>query len=207
MISFLNTCSDEWVCGMWATNAIGEILNGETAQPLESERSTERAGKPFFQPHFQSISRQDQAQIYEELVADEDGKLTTSFLAIFSHIKDNRLLPKGFSGMGAPGFDAEQVKAVQPHLTTATGQTDTDFGNDGADVVDYNISLPQQTGPVKVTARLHYQSIPPRYLRDRFSSAQGEATQRLFYITSRLKTEATAIQNWRLTIASAEFSF
>src|SRR5262249_39336500 len=67
------------------------------------------------QPHYQVISRQDQAQIYQELAsapadtapadvaapvcgpgAMPQGPLTTSFLSICAKVKDNRLLPHGF---------------------------------------------------------------------------------------------------------------
>ena len=61
------------------------------------------------QPHYQEITRQDQAQIYQELVSTPpnasakcgpheppQGQLTTSFLSICAKVKDNRLLPHGF---------------------------------------------------------------------------------------------------------------
>src|SRR5262249_21369112 len=62
------------------------------------------------QPHYEEITRQDQVQIYEELVstpanvdapvcgpdAMPQGQLTTSFLSICTKVKDNRLLPQGF---------------------------------------------------------------------------------------------------------------
>ncbi|MGH8863204.1 MAG: hypothetical protein ACREVZ_00915 [Burkholderiales bacterium] len=34
-------------------------------------------------------------QIYEELVSDPDGEITTSFFALTQHVKEIRLLPKG----------------------------------------------------------------------------------------------------------------
>ena len=63
------------------------------------------------QPHYQEITRQNQAQIYQELVSDagatwrsrsavrtrsRKGQLTTSFLSICAKVKDNRILPQGF---------------------------------------------------------------------------------------------------------------
>src|SRR5262249_34173645 len=67
-------------------------------------------GARAHQPHYQVISRQDQAQIYQELAsapadvaapvcgpgARPQGPLTTSFLSICAKVKDNRLLPHGF---------------------------------------------------------------------------------------------------------------
>jgi len=52
-------------------------------------------------------------------------------------------------------------------------------------------------------ATLHYQSIPHYYLTDRFKQAPNKpATQRLYYLTSNLQTKGTAIENWKLQIAS-----
>ena len=62
------------------------------------------------QPHYQVITREDQAQIYEELIsapadvaapvcgpgAKPSGPLTTSFLSGCTKVKDNRMLPHGF---------------------------------------------------------------------------------------------------------------
>ena len=47
---------------------------------------------------------------------------------------------------------------------------------------------------VTITATL-YQSIPPYFLRDRFSQAPNSpATQRLYYLTSNLQTKGTPIE-------------
>jgi hypothetical protein len=55
-----------------------------------------------------------------------------------------------------------------------------------------------------VTASLYYQSIPPYFLRDRFTQApNGPATQRLYYLTSNLQTKGTQIENWKLRIATS----
>ena len=48
------------------------------------------------QPHAAEITRQDQAQIDQELIASAQGQLTTSFLSINGHPKVNRLQPHGF---------------------------------------------------------------------------------------------------------------
>ncbi|MEL7059572.1 MAG: hypothetical protein AAGN46_06055 [Acidobacteriota bacterium] len=102
---------------LWAsgrTNSLGMLVDGE-GNVLDGElwydRQCERLhDRPVYQPHYQVIRRQDQAQIYQELVTSpaevadprcgEDptpgGLLTTSFLSICGHEKDNRLLPKGF---------------------------------------------------------------------------------------------------------------
>jgi hypothetical protein len=54
-----------------------------------------------------------------------------------------------------------------------------------------------------VQATLRYQAIPPYYLQARFSSAPtGDATRRLYYLTSNLKLADTSTENWSLPLAS-----
>src|SRR4029078_925069 len=55
------------------------------------------AKEQSFQPHYETITRQDQAQVYQELIRDPKGRLTTSFLSLADVVKDNRLLPRGWN--------------------------------------------------------------------------------------------------------------
>ena len=67
-------------------------------------------------------------------------------------------------------------------------------------------NLPEGIDPSKLTmkATLYYQSIPPYYLMQRFEQApNAPATQRLLYLTSRLDTTGTPIENWKLLLASS----
>ena len=59
---------------------------------------------------------EDQVQVYEERTADDQGQLTTSFLGLFTPVKDNRLLPKGWPRKSV-GVPAE----LRPHLPLPEG--------------------------------------------------------------------------------------
>jgi len=48
-----------------------------------------------------------------------------------------------------------------------------------------------------------YQSIPPYYLNDRFTASTGDATRRLYYLTSNLNLSGTPMEDWKIAIASA----
>ena len=62
----------------------------------------QRRGRPRFEPHYHEIRRADQVQIYESIMADARGAVTTGLLKGARFIKDNRLLPRGFDKAAAP---------------------------------------------------------------------------------------------------------
>lgn len=190
--------ADQVVWGSGRSNSLGVIVD-ENSQPLPSEFHQGQA----FQPHYQVINAQDQVQIYEELTRDSEGKFTTSFLGRVEEVKDNRLLPAGWTLAGPPGFDPEFAEATAPDAST---QQDADFvDGTGSDRLTYQIQLPGGVAlPVKVRARLYYQAIPPRYLADRFNQADGPGTRRLHFLTSHLDDSKTPFAGWKLLVGEAQ---
>lgn len=187
-----------WVSGK--TNAVGVIL-GPDNRPLPTEFFDEdpRTKKQTYQPHHKVITRQDQVQIYQELVKNYEGRFTTSFISIYDHVKDNRLLPKGWKKYTNAIQDKKQLEATWPK---GRAVKDKDFG-EGGDKLTYQIDLPDGIQAASVEATLYYQSIPPYYLRDRFMTAKGSAGQRLYYLAANLDLRKTNIKNWKLKVASA----
>jgi hypothetical protein len=196
---------------LWAsgrTNRLGVIVDGDN-NVLPSEFFTEYTDgqgrrQQRFQPHHEVIASQDQVQIYEELVKNADGELTTSFIRRDHVVKDNRLLPIGWTAKGPdPSLNGRFLHSTYPE---GVGD-DPDYANGrGMDRVAYRIKLPQRTDPSRVTvkATLYYQSAPPYYLNDRFKAApKAAATQRLYYLASNLDLDATPAMDWKLRIASA----
>ena len=49
-----------------------------------------------YEPHYSEIRSADQVEIYESILGDENGHVTTGLLAGVRYLKDNRLLPDGF---------------------------------------------------------------------------------------------------------------
>jgi cytochrome c553 len=195
-----------WASG--STNREGVMVN-EKGEILPSEFFTEYKDgnqiKQYFQPHYETISSQNQVQIYEELLHDAKGKFTTSFIHRDTEVKDNRLLPKGWSKNGpSPAIPHAYIEATFPKGNAAQDPNYQD--GSGTDVVTYEVALPKGIDPSSVTvqATLYYQSIPPYYLNMRFQTApQGEATRRLYYLTSNLSVGGTAIKDWKMKLVSA----
>jgi hypothetical protein len=171
----------------------------------------------YYQPHFfwdaqkntgTAITRQDQVQIYEELNLNVQCAMTTSFLRRDYQLKDNRLLPLGWTSTGplkadkTPFIPADYLHETFP---VSVGGDPAYADGSGTSVVRYEIPLNAfTTRNVTITATLYYQAIPPYYLNDRFTQApDAPATQRLYYLTSNLQTKGTAIEDWKFQIATA----
>jgi hypothetical protein len=209
------------------TNETGVIVD-ETGAPIAGElwwrpdcSARIDPSARAHQPHYDVITRQDQAQIYQELTAAPPdgaapvcgahatpaGPLTTSFLSICARVKDNRLLPAGFLPLAertqianALGAGQELAEEVAP---VAVGD-DPDYRDGGADTVTYRIPLAQLRGrPVAVQAALYYQATPPYYLQDRFCTSQSDDTARLYYLAGKLDVAATPIRDWKLQVGSS----
>jgi cytochrome c553 len=201
----------EVVWGSGRTNSVGVIVDGRN-QPLRSEFLPDAAS---FQPHYEVIDSEDKVQIYEELTLDAKDRFTTSFIHRDKHPKDNRLLARGWLSQQ---HLADRTKIVKQFLEAtgpeAEARNDPDYGDNGGkgatgtDHIQYLISLPGGVNKddVTVTATMYYQSIPPYYLAQRFKT-KGEATRRLYYLTSRLNTKGTPaedspIKDWKLRLVS-----
>lgn len=99
-----------------------------------------------FEPHYAQITRADQVQIYESVMADSAGLPTTGLLNAVRFVKDNRLLPRGFDKRTADAEIAPQGEAAM----------DENFIG-GEDRIRYSINVGNASGPLHVSAELLYQ--------------------------------------------------
>jgi hypothetical protein len=221
------------------TDSMGVIIDSAGA-PIAGELwwkqdCSERLdpGGRIHQPHYQVITQQNQAQIYQELVSDPPdgapvsdvaglcgpdatprGKLTTSFLSICAKVKDNRILPQGFLGLparqqisAALGADDDMAKESGP---TAVGNdpdyvsSDPNAVTGGADSIEYRVPLADLNGtPASVVATLYYQATPPFFLQDRFCTSNTADTKRLYYLGGKLNLAGTPADNWKLRVTTS----
>ncbi len=193
-----------WASGR--TNDLGVLL-GADGKPLATEffGRDPKTGQQTYQPHHKLITSPNQVQIYETLLRNAAGDLTTSFIHGCEIVKDNRLLPRGWKGNGpGPELTGYFLKATHSDPATAKNPSYTD--GSGTDEVTYQIDLPAGVEPtnLQVRATLYYQAIPPYYLRNLFETApDGPATRRLHYLCSHVDLKGTPIENWKLQITSA----
>ncbi|MAT68869.1 MAG: hypothetical protein CMJ58_05040 [Planctomycetaceae bacterium] len=198
--------SERIVWGSGRTDGRGAIV-GRDGRPLNCEAmSHNRAAEgQTCQPHYELIERENQVQIYETLLHNGDGVFTTSFVRGHTCVKDNRLLPRGWRADGGEsGLYGPYLGATQPQ---GEADHDPDFlAGNGVDTTRYRIPLPEGVprNRLAVRATLYYQSMPPYFLQNLFTTApHGEATQRLKALVYHLQLEGTPIEGWKLKIGEA----
>src|SRR5262249_42132331 len=105
-----------------------------------------------FEPHYRQITTPDQVQIYESIIGDANGAVTTGLLPAVRYLEGNRPLPRRFDKGGAEPDVAVHGDAAD----------DPDFG-DATDRVGYAIAVGAAQGPFTVDAELLYQPIGYRW--------------------------------------------
>jgi hypothetical protein len=105
-----------------------------------------------FEPHYREIKSSDEVQIYEPILKDADGHITTGLSNAVGYLKDNRLLPAGF-----------QKQSAEKDIAVAGEAADDPNFTDAGDVVRYSVPLGDAQGPFQLDVELLYQPIGFRW--------------------------------------------
>ena len=105
-----------------------------------------------FEPHFSTITDPQQVEIFEDIIKDAKGHVTTGLLSAVGYLKDNRLLPRGFDKATAP----KEIAVV------GDAATDPNF-NDTGSTIRYLVRTGNTTGPLTITAELWFQPVGFRW--------------------------------------------
>lgn len=151
-----------------ATTDLGDTLfqSGVLQSDYEVAGQTEDT-----EPHFNTITSEDQVQIYELVLGDVNGDFTTVLERAHVGLKDNRLPPLGFS-TNHPSYDTT--------LIIGNALTDPDFNYEnstegsGADIIHYHFPLNGYTGLVNISAKVFYQALPPKWMAPMFAENTPE---------------------------------
>jgi len=124
-----------------------------------------------YEQHHKVLRSEDQVQIYEMVMGDVNGNLTTVLERGYSHLKDNRLPPSGFL-TSHPVYDTVEI--------AGHAKDDEDFnltqGNEGSGKDDLLIHIPLKgyTGLVEITVKVRYQTVNQKWLEDMFNYSSDE---------------------------------
>jgi hypothetical protein len=120
-----------------------------------------------WEPHYDLITDDaNQVQIYEMVMSDVDGGVTTVLERADHMIKDNRLVPLGFK-LDHPVYDSTMI--------VGTALNDPNFNyvggveGSGTDEIRYHVPVTGLNGNLHVSVKLWYQSDPPKWNNELFS--------------------------------------
>jgi hypothetical protein len=134
-----------------------------------------------FEPHHREITSSDQVEIYETILKDTEGHITTGLIAAVGYLKDNRLLPDGFDKSSA-------VKDIEVVGDAAQDPSFTDKGS----VVRYSAAVDPSSGPFHIEAELWYEPIGFRWAHN-LSAYNSMEPQRLVSYYESLASGAAVI--------------
>lgn len=125
-----------------------------------------------WEPHHDVITSEGQAQIYELVMGDVNDNKTTVLERAKTALKDNRLVPLGFS-TGHISYDTTKIAGV-PASDTDFNQDEDGVEGSGTDIVHYHVPMNGYTGMITVRAKVWYQAAPPRWMEEMFSYSTPE---------------------------------
>lgn len=124
-----------------------------------------------FEPHYDLINSPEQVQIYEAVMGDGEGRVTTELIQANSYLKDNRLLPGGFN---------KEQAAAEIRVAGEAAQDATFTG--GSDALTYQINTTGASGPFTVTVQWAFQTIGYRWAENVAAAESAEAQALRGYI-------------------------
>jgi hypothetical protein len=135
-----------------------------------------------YEPHYKEIRRADQVQIYESVMRDASGRVTTGLLQGIAFLKDNRLLPRGFDKATA-----------EPEIAVRGGALDDENFSQEGDRVRYVVDVGGAVGPFSVEVELLYQSISFRWAQNLRPYASEETRRFVSYYDSMSEGSAIVV--------------
>lgn len=166
-LEILNKAGHKFPSGYPSRRAVVEFLvTSETGDTLFQsgmlDENYEAVGiDPQFEPHYNVIRSEEEVQIYEVVVGNVNNEFSTLLERGAVALKDNRLPPIGFTTTHQV-YDTTLIagRALNdPNFNKFNG-----FEGSGKDKISYHFPIDGYVGNVNVSARIWYQSLPPRWL-------------------------------------------
>jgi hypothetical protein len=184
-VKLINKAGHKFPTGYPARRAVLQFIvlkaNGDTlfaSGLFDSNFEVTPTPNPY-SPHYNVINSSQQVQIYEMVMGDVNGNRTTVLERGYTHLKDNRIPPLGFTDLH-PVYDTCRIYGQalsDPDFNLSAGAQGS-----GSDIVHYKIPLQGYSGQLKVVAHMYYQTVPPGWLSEMqtFSSAEIDTFLNMF---------------------------
>ncbi|HEX3663253.1 MAG TPA: hypothetical protein VHU89_17580 [Acidobacteriaceae bacterium] len=134
-----------------------------------------------FERHHPAITRPDQVEIFESILGDQQGHVTTGLINAVHYLKDNRILPSGFDKATA-GPDIQAVGGAE---------ADPEFTG-GSSRIRYEVRTGRSTGPYTVETELWYQPIGYRWAHN-LGACQAAEPQRFVHYYEQDSSQSAVV--------------
>lgn len=145
-----------------------------------------------YEQHYNEITQPDQVQIYEAIMEDPEGKVTTGLLTAIRYTKDNRMLPDGF----------DKTTAGEDIAVHGQAYEDQNFVG-GSDRITYLVDIPDTEGPFTIDVELWYQPIGYRWAQNLAAYDAPETNRFVGYYNAMSEVSAVKLA-WTSTAISTK---
>ncbi len=155
---------------VWVTDGSGATIfeSGAVDEQGKIAGNDNDTDPTLYEPHYDVISDPEQVQIYEAIMHNTENEVTTTLLKAAGYLKDNRLLPAGFSL-------ADADPAIAPYGLVTGDETFIA----GRDTLHYAVDVSAYEGPFTINFELYYQSIGYRWAEN-LRGYSNEQSQQFF---------------------------
>jgi hypothetical protein len=142
-----------------------------------------------YEPHYREITQPGQVQIYESIMRDVYGAVTTGIVSGLGYAKDSRILPRGFD-KGTASRDIAVVgdAASDPAFVGGSART------------RYNIDVTRAQGPFRMVVELWYQPIGFRWAQNLRLQPAPETDRFVRYYESMADVSGTVLARDSVTV-------
>jgi hypothetical protein len=142
-----------------------------------------------YEPYYREITQPGQVQIYESIMRDPYGAVTTGIVSGIGYLKDSRILPRGFN------------KATADRDIAVAGDAASDPAFVGGSArTRYNIDVARAAGPFRIVAELWYQPIGFRWAQNLRLQPAPETNRFVAYFESMADASGTVLARDSVTV-------
>jgi mono/diheme cytochrome c family protein len=158
------------------------VFESGAVEPSGAIRGNDNdADATSFEPHYTEITSEGQVQIYESVMSDSGGRVTTALLHAVRYLKDNRLLPRGFD-----------KQTAGPEIAVAGDAARDDSFKAPGDTVRYSVDLKGAQGPYRIEAELRFQPISYRWAEN-LKRYDAEETRRFTRYYESMSAQSSTV--------------
>jgi len=124
-----------------------------------------------FENHHNIIRSEEQVQIYEMVMGDVNGDVTTVLERANQHLKDNRLPPLGFK-QSHYSYDTAEIAGLA--LADENFNQENGTEGTGTDLLFIHAPLNDYVGMITVKTKVWYQTVSAKWLQEMFTHSSEE---------------------------------